>query len=383
MFDELSFKDMVLDIHAHTALTGLFVYGNSYDDVYRYERHIVFPKILAQNCEDFNATNTIYNADCKKSGSVRRHMTTYLSHEVNTYTLEVSLLGFEDKEKRQIIPYTDDLYARVGRNISRAMWDYYKIVGTIPLEDSSDEESGIPKPSVKPNVFKNFNMDRLREVERQRQETAQTFDDEKDAAVSVKPKISIAAASNKSMSKKKKDFVRLNSEKFRRSLSIDLDDLDGLSNLSVKNDNSSSGDNDYSDASGGKNSDKVLTPIVSLEMDDNAYHSYMKAERQQIADLDDDVDFFFNPSSSQNNTSKSRTIQRQNSVDGFGLFRTNSQRAMAGKSLSTKQYFSSPLASLQISKLGAPDDTDLLAQTLGKSSIGLDAIHQSGFTSEL
>ena len=27
--------DMVLDIHAHTALTGLFVYGNSYDDVYR------------------------------------------------------------------------------------------------------------------------------------------------------------------------------------------------------------------------------------------------------------------------------------------------------------------------------------------------------------
>jgi hypothetical protein len=26
----------VLDVHAHTALTGLFVYGNSYDDVYRY-----------------------------------------------------------------------------------------------------------------------------------------------------------------------------------------------------------------------------------------------------------------------------------------------------------------------------------------------------------
>ena len=372
---------MVLDIHAHTALTGLFVYGNSYDDVYRYERHIVFPKILAQNCEDFNATNTIYNADCKKSGSVRRHMTSYLSHEVNTYTVEVSLLGFEDKEKRQIIPYTDELYARVGRNLSRAMWDYYKIVGTIPLEDSSDEESGIPKPAVKPNLFKNFNMDRLREVERQRQETAQTFDDEKDA-VSVKPKISIANASNKSMSKKKKDFVRLNSEKFRKSLSLDLDDLDGLSNISVKNDNSSSGDNDYSDASGGKNSDKVLTPIVSLEMDDNAYHSYMKAERQHIANLDDDVDFFFNPSS-QNNSNKSRAIQRQNSVDGFGHFRTNSQRAMAGKSASTKQYFSSPLASLQISKLGAPEESDLLAQTLGKSSLGLDTIQNSGFSSEL
>ena len=373
---------MVLDIHAHTALTGLFVYGNSYDDVYRYERHIVFPKILAQNCEDFNATNTIYNADCKKSGSVRRHMTSYLSHEVNTYTLEVSLLGFEDKEKRQIIPYTDELYARVGRNISRAMWDYYKIVGTIPLEDSSDEESGIPKPVVKQNVFKNFNMDRLKEVERQRQETAQTFDDEKDS-VSVKPKVSIATASSKPMSRKKKDFVRLNSEKFRKSLSFDLDDLDGISNISAKNDNSSSGDNDYSDASGGKNSDKILTPIVSLDMDDNAYHSYMKSERQHIADLDDDVDFFFNPSSQNVTSIKTRSIQRQNSVDGFGHFRTNSQRALAGKSSSsTKQYFSSPLASLQISKLGAPDDTDLLAQTLGKSSLGLDTIQHSGFTSE-
>ena len=80
---------MVLDIHAHTALTGLFIYGNSYDDVYRYERHIVFPKILSQNCEDFNCSNTIYNADQKKSGSVRRHMTTYLSNEVNTYTVGI------------------------------------------------------------------------------------------------------------------------------------------------------------------------------------------------------------------------------------------------------------------------------------------------------
>ena len=71
----------------------------------------MFPKVLAQNCDDFNCNNTIYNADqvChphvmfissqlfksalpmllssslpwqKKSGSVRRHMTSYLSHEV-------------------------------------------------------------------------------------------------------------------------------------------------------------------------------------------------------------------------------------------------------------------------------------------------------------
>lgn len=27
--------DCVLDLHAHTNATGLFVYGNTYDDVYR------------------------------------------------------------------------------------------------------------------------------------------------------------------------------------------------------------------------------------------------------------------------------------------------------------------------------------------------------------
>ena len=39
--------DMVLDIHAHTALTGLFVYGNSYDDVYRsHKNSALFGNIL-------------------------------------------------------------------------------------------------------------------------------------------------------------------------------------------------------------------------------------------------------------------------------------------------------------------------------------------------
>ena len=181
-----------------------------------------------------------------------------LGFQVNTYTIEVSMLGYEDHDSRQIIPYTDDLYAKVssddyldagacrcddcnhsqkhdagdcgdyyhsfkhnagdvtiimiftsmrvthidqvGRNIARAFWDYYKIVAVIPLEvastklvttnvfvfqDSSDDECGIPKPSRdlpgRPKsaaVTRSFNMDRLKEVERQRQQTAQTFDGE-------------------------------------------------------------------------------------------------------------------------------------------------------------------------------------------------------------
>ena len=42
--------------------------------------------------------------------------------KVNTYTIEVSLLGYELKDERLIIPYTDELYAKIGRNVTRALW---------------------------------------------------------------------------------------------------------------------------------------------------------------------------------------------------------------------------------------------------------------------
>nr|CAD7456842.1 unnamed protein product [Timema tahoe] len=64
--------DFVLDLHAHSSLLGVFVYGNTYDDVYRYERHIVFPKLLSQNAEDYVASNTMYNRDLNKAGTTRR-----------------------------------------------------------------------------------------------------------------------------------------------------------------------------------------------------------------------------------------------------------------------------------------------------------------------
>jgi hypothetical protein len=41
--------------------------------VYRNERHTVFPKLLAQNCPDFNLVQTMYNADPEKEGTARRY----------------------------------------------------------------------------------------------------------------------------------------------------------------------------------------------------------------------------------------------------------------------------------------------------------------------
>ncbi len=53
------------------SLFGLFIVGNAYDDVYRFERHTVFPKILSQICQDFSTENTIYNNDATKEGTAR------------------------------------------------------------------------------------------------------------------------------------------------------------------------------------------------------------------------------------------------------------------------------------------------------------------------
>ena len=98
----------------------------------RFERHVVFPKILSQICPDFSLDNTIYNDDEAKAGSARRYFCSAVSPEVNSFTLEASLYGYIDPESDPllpvVVPYTDDMYCRIGRNLARAMWDYYKIL---------------------------------------------------------------------------------------------------------------------------------------------------------------------------------------------------------------------------------------------------------------
>ena len=73
--------DFVLDLHISTALLGFYIIGNAYDSVFRNERHIVFPKMLAQNCRDFSSQNTMYNKDGDKAGTARRHLSAVIESE--------------------------------------------------------------------------------------------------------------------------------------------------------------------------------------------------------------------------------------------------------------------------------------------------------------
>jgi len=100
--------DFVIDIHAHSSLNGSFIYGNTYEDVYRYERHLVFPKLLATTASDFLHENMIFNADEKKLGSSRRYCCEHFGDTCNAYTLEVSMCGYYLKGTQILTQYTED-----------------------------------------------------------------------------------------------------------------------------------------------------------------------------------------------------------------------------------------------------------------------------------
>lgn len=86
---------------------GCFIYGNAYEDVYRYERHLVFPKLFASKCSDFMNENMIFNADDRKSGTARRYLCNRLSDNVNIYSLEVSMSGYYIKGTNILTSYTE------------------------------------------------------------------------------------------------------------------------------------------------------------------------------------------------------------------------------------------------------------------------------------
>ncbi|KAL1493057.1 hypothetical protein ABEB36_011196 [Hypothenemus hampei] len=130
--------DFVVDIHAHSTLTGCFIYGNTYDDVYRYERHILFPKILANTADDYAASNTMFNSDNNKIGTARRFLCSLLSDKVNCYSFEVSIFGYKLKNNEVIIPYTEESYMRCGRNLIKTFLEYYRNTGAIPMEIISE-----------------------------------------------------------------------------------------------------------------------------------------------------------------------------------------------------------------------------------------------------
>ncbi len=84
-------------------------------------------------------------------------------------------MGYKDPDFEEPVLYTDDMYCRIGRNIARAFWDNYKILGIIPLESTTNNHAvTFPGGKQHSSVVRSFNLLRLREIENQRNQVNST-----------------------------------------------------------------------------------------------------------------------------------------------------------------------------------------------------------------
>lgn len=74
----------------------------------RYERHIVFPKIFATKAEGYCLDNSLFNADVLKAGTARRFLCTTLGKNTNSFTLQVSIGGYQLPNLPHYIHYNED-----------------------------------------------------------------------------------------------------------------------------------------------------------------------------------------------------------------------------------------------------------------------------------
>uniref|UniRef100_H2YNR8 Cytosolic carboxypeptidase 6 n=1 Tax=Ciona savignyi TaxID=51511 RepID=H2YNR8_CIOSA len=129
--------DFYIDIHAHSTLSNCFMYGNIYDDEDRFQRQAVFPKLMCSNAEDFSYANTAFNRDVVKAGTGRRFLGGILDESSYCYTLEVSFYNYNNGLSSNPIPYTEETYMRIGRNLAKTFTDYYKLTSQV-----------VPKPTA-------------------------------------------------------------------------------------------------------------------------------------------------------------------------------------------------------------------------------------------
>jgi hypothetical protein len=99
------------------------------------------------------------------------------------------MLGYVERGSATVVEYTEELYNRAGRNVGRAFWDYYKIMGFIPFEPVDGGEVDVdergrrrrPKSATSAPGGGSFNLLRLKEIAEQREKSSQKFTAKNDA----------------------------------------------------------------------------------------------------------------------------------------------------------------------------------------------------------
>uniref|UniRef100_A0A671DVJ6 AGBL carboxypeptidase 4 n=3 Tax=Rhinolophus ferrumequinum TaxID=59479 RepID=A0A671DVJ6_RHIFE len=134
--------EFYIDIHAHSTMMNGFMYGNIFEDEERFQRQAIFPKLLCQNAEDFSYSSTSFNRDAVKAGTGRRFLGGLLDHTSYCYTLEVSFYSYIIGGTTAAVPYTEEAYMKLGRNVARTFLDYYRLNPMI-------EKAAVPTPRLR------------------------------------------------------------------------------------------------------------------------------------------------------------------------------------------------------------------------------------------
>ena len=120
--------DLFLDIHAHSNASNSFMYCNSTENRALAERESLFPRLLDSNSSDFSFQQTKSDSDPNKEGTGRRALGQMLSPGVRCYTLEVSFYASTNSACK-LVPYTQQSYMELGRNVALTFMDLYKLPG--------------------------------------------------------------------------------------------------------------------------------------------------------------------------------------------------------------------------------------------------------------
>ncbi|XP_051509891.1 cytosolic carboxypeptidase 6-like [Myxocyprinus asiaticus] len=119
--------EFYIDVHAHSTMMNGFMYGNIFEEEERVQRQAIFPRLLCQNAADFSLSSTSFNRDVVKAGTGRRFLGGLLDDTSYCYTLEVSFYSYLTAGSTSPVPYTEDSYMKLGRNVARTFLDYYKL----------------------------------------------------------------------------------------------------------------------------------------------------------------------------------------------------------------------------------------------------------------
>ena len=118
--------DFFIDIHSHSSLTNVFMYGNEHADNRRVKDHAQLPQLLDKNLKEFSIRNTSFNKDEEKAGTGRRYLNQILGPESHSYTLEVSFFSYMNSNGEPQA-FTVEDYIRLGKNIALTFIEYYDL----------------------------------------------------------------------------------------------------------------------------------------------------------------------------------------------------------------------------------------------------------------